>query len=87
MLKANIEGRKQKPFQPDLPLPDGSWRLETDECVTLTGPAGRGLPCIFPFTLQDPIRTYTGCAEDEGGKWCSTKVTSHLLLYDKDGKK
>ena len=72
LIYGNIEGRKQKPFQPD--LPDGSWRLETDECVTLTGPAGRGFPCIFPFTLQDPIRTYIGCAEDDVGMWCSTKV-------------
>lgn len=51
-----------------------------DHCVTLTGPAERGTPCIFPFTLEDPIRTYTGCAEDEGGKWCSTNVTISLLF-------
>ena len=53
--------------------------IHEDECVTLTGPAERGTPCIFPFTLQDPIRTYTGCAEDDGGKWCSTKVTISLI--------
>ena len=41
------------------------------EVVTVSGP-DTGSPCIFPFTFQGV--TYTECAEDTDGKWCSTEV-------------
>ena len=41
------------------------------EVVTVSGP-DTGSTCIFPFTFQGV--TYTECAEDSDGKWCSTEV-------------
>ena len=47
--------------------------------MTDSGPQ-TGRQCIFPFTLLDPIRNYTRCAEDEDGEWCSTKVNKDITL-------
>ena len=42
------------------------------EVVTVSGP-DTGSTCIFPFSFQGA--TYTECAEDTNGKWCSTEVS------------
>ena len=45
----------------------------TGSCMTVGGP-DPGSPCIFPFSFRGVA--YRGCAQDEDGLWCSTKVRS-----------
>merc|ERR1719336_302602 len=57
-------------------------------CTTVSGPAA-GSDCVFPFTFSGT--TYVSCAEwiyggeNQGSKWCSTKVDSQGVHVNGEG--
>merc|ERR1711999_44223 len=58
-------------------------------CLTVSGP-DTGSACIFPFTFNGV--TYVSCAEwvyggdNQGQKWCSTKVDASGVHVNGEGK-
>merc|ERR1711902_296301 len=58
-------------------------------CLTVNGP-DTGSACIFPFTFNGV--TYVSCAEwvyggeNQGQKWCSTKVDASGVHVNGEGK-
>jgi len=51
---------------------------QKSKCRTVSGPAGSGRDCIFPFTHKG--QTYYGCpvdTVDRSKRWCSTRVDSN----------
>merc|ERR1712115_383882 len=57
-------------------------------CTTVSGP-GAGADCVFPFTFSGT--TYVSCTEwiyggeNQGSKWCSTKVDSQGVHVNGEG--